>query len=502
MSASTTWEAEGNYSLPLSPQHYLPYSGAAALGSENVTFGWPEQSGESLYNQLIFAYATEDFYVGSIGLSPEPTNISSFNNPIPSVTGALRQGGLIPSISWSYLAGASYYSFPIMAFGSLTFGGYDASRLNINANLTLAGGSDQYRPLLLGVESITSGDTEMLPEPIITALDSITTQVWLPMAACQAFEVAFGLVWNETYELYLLSENQHSALVTKNASVTFTLSTGVSNSTKRLNITLPYAAFDLKASPPLAGDGTYFYFPLKRAANETQYTLGRVILQEIYIIANYEWGYITLYEAVYPESSVSPDIITICAQNETTCINPPSTATNSRKLSAGATAGIVIGAALVLIAVGAVLWFKCFKKPKTKRPLSDAGGGSICETTSEVVSPVGVAEKPELDGRVIGSPRSELEGYYKHDRAASVEDSGYTSASQRGGTSSSGGLLSPSSERGRNEPSESGGREVRQFGVEEVHELPAETRASTRPSELMGSLPRHELPSSTRWPRG
>jgi len=37
ISASTTWEGEGNYSLPLNPQHYLPYSGGAVVGLENTT---------------------------------------------------------------------------------------------------------------------------------------------------------------------------------------------------------------------------------------------------------------------------------------------------------------------------------------------------------------------------------------------------------------------------------------------------------------------------------
>jgi hypothetical protein len=37
MSASRTWETEGNYSLPLNPQHYLPYSGGAVLGFDNIT---------------------------------------------------------------------------------------------------------------------------------------------------------------------------------------------------------------------------------------------------------------------------------------------------------------------------------------------------------------------------------------------------------------------------------------------------------------------------------
>lgn len=104
----------------------------------------------------------------------------------------------------------------------MTFGGYDTSRLRIDSNLTLAGGSDPYRAFLLGVESIKTGETELLEEPIIMALDSLVSQLWLPISTCQAFETTFGLVWNETYELYLLDEAQHSALIAQNASVTFT----------------------------------------------------------------------------------------------------------------------------------------------------------------------------------------------------------------------------------------------------------------------------------------
>jgi len=46
-----------------------------------------------------------------------------------------------------------------------------------------------------------------------------------------------------------------------------------------VRIVLPYAAFDLKAEYPLV-QNTSYYFPLKHAANETQYTLGRTFLQE------------------------------------------------------------------------------------------------------------------------------------------------------------------------------------------------------------------------------
>jgi hypothetical protein len=435
-----------------------------------------------LSHQVVFAYVIDDFYVGSLGLFPSPTNLSDLNEPIPSLLGSLRQHNLIPSLSWGYLAGAHYYSFPFSGLASLTFGGYDLSRLRIDSKLTLAGGSDPFRPFLLGIESITTGGTSLLDKPIIAALDSLVSQLWLPKSACHAFEAAFGLTWNETYQLYLLNDTQHSALAKKNASVTFTLSTGTSDSKQRLNITLPYAAFDLKASPPLAGDQTYFYFPLKQAANETQFTLGRTIMQEIYMLADYEHGQITLYQAVYPESTVPSDIVRICPENSTTCINPTrGHGIQSHKLPAGATAGIVVGAVLLLLLIGAGIWYKCWrKKPPTTE--EDTARPPPLDTAY-----YGMRQKQELDGTAVGSPRSELEGYFKAEMDSSARDSGYTSP--QGARSDSAGISPSIEQRGRERSSESEGHQIQ--------ELPSQT--SPRPSELYGSPVGHELPGSPGW---
>src|SRR5579871_5812029 len=37
ISSSSTWRDRGNYSLPLNPEHYLPYSGGAVVGFDNIT---------------------------------------------------------------------------------------------------------------------------------------------------------------------------------------------------------------------------------------------------------------------------------------------------------------------------------------------------------------------------------------------------------------------------------------------------------------------------------
>jgi hypothetical protein len=358
--------------------------------------------------------------------------------------------------------------------------------MRIDSNLTLAGGSDPYRPFLLGVESITTDGTSLLEEPIITSLDSLVSQLWLPKSSCLAFEAAFGLTWNETYQLYLLNDTQHSTLMTKNASVTFTLSTGMPDSQERLNITLPYGAFDLKASPPLAGNQPAFYFPLKQAANETQYTLGRTIMQEVYMLADYDHGQITLYEAVYPESTVPPNIVRICPENSTTCINAtPEPGPESHKLPPGAVAGIVIGAALVLLLLAAGIWYKCWRnKPPEPTPMD---GEDTARPPTPDTAYYGMRQKQELDGTAVGSPRSELDGHFKTETDNSARDSGYTSPHR---TQSSSAGVSPSiDQRARERVSESGGHEIQ--------ELPSHT--SRRPSELYGSLVSHELPGSTGW---
>jgi hypothetical protein len=143
---------------------------------------------------------------------------------------------------------------------------------------------DVSRDLVIGIQSITMANStnsqiSLLPSGGIFAfVDSTLPYIWLPLDACQAFERAFGLTWNQTSEMYLVNNTLHSTLVASNANVTFTLGVGKSGG-DTIDVVLPYASFDLTASPPLVQNSTS-YFPLKRAANETQYTLGRAFLQE------------------------------------------------------------------------------------------------------------------------------------------------------------------------------------------------------------------------------
>jgi hypothetical protein len=77
-----------------------------------------------------------------------------------------------------------------------------------------------------------------------------------------------------------VNDTIHSSLQSLNPSVTFKLGNTISGG-PTIEIKLPYNAFDLQASWPIYPNATN-YFPLRRAANDTQYIIGRTFLQEAF----------------------------------------------------------------------------------------------------------------------------------------------------------------------------------------------------------------------------
>lgn len=166
--------------------------------------------------------------------------------------------------------------------GTLTLGGYDASRLTPNdVDFTLA--SDISRDLLVGVQSIRFSDSktseaELLEKGFFAFIDSTVPHIWLPLNSCRAFEKAFGIIYDNATDLYLVNDKLHDQLVSQNASITFVLGNDLIGG-KTVEITLPYLSFDLLADYKFLNKSSR-YFPLRRANNDTQYTLGRTFLQE------------------------------------------------------------------------------------------------------------------------------------------------------------------------------------------------------------------------------
>jgi len=164
----------------------------------------------------------------------------------------------------------------------LTLGGYDASRFIPNS-IPFHFTGDISRDLVVGLQSITSKNStgssfSLLPSPILTFIDSTWPYIYLPYAACQLFEQNLGLTWNPSVRLYTINEILHQSLLASNPNFTFTIADSTHGGAT-VDLVLPYASFDLEATFPLVSNNTR-YFPLKRAANETQFTLGRTFLQE------------------------------------------------------------------------------------------------------------------------------------------------------------------------------------------------------------------------------
>jgi hypothetical protein len=106
-SQSRTWRDQGLY--PLSLEQNLNYSTHADYGFDKVGVGLLGSGGPVLDSQVVAGFENNvDYYLGMFGLAPFATNFSTVGNPQPSFIATLKAKNLIPSISWSYTAGARY----------------------------------------------------------------------------------------------------------------------------------------------------------------------------------------------------------------------------------------------------------------------------------------------------------------------------------------------------------------------------------------------------------
>ncbi|RDW59437.1 hypothetical protein BP6252_12524 [Coleophoma cylindrospora] len=360
VNASSTWEAINLYELGLDSD--LNYTGNGEYGFDTVGMQVPNSGGLNLTHQVVAGIATKDFYLGIFPLGPKPTNFTNFDNPQPSYLWTLKNQSYIPSLSWGYTAGAKYRLKQVP--GSLTLGGYDSSRFTPN-NMTFSFSSDDSKPLTLGLQAITATNTfqgvaSLLKSGILTFIDSTVPEIWLPTSACAIFESVFGLEYDANTDRYLVNDTVHANLTSLNPVVTFKLGNSADDTGagQSIEISLPYGAFDLQADYPIYNSTTN-YFPLRRAYNESQYTLGRTFLQEAYVIADYERQNFSVSQCVFldnnPEKIVS--------------IHSPSTETAKKSgLSTGAKAGIAVGIVVfaIILAGGAFLFFRHRRRNQLK----------------------------------------------------------------------------------------------------------------------------------------
>lgn len=142
-----------------------------------------------------------------------------------------------------------------------------------------------------------------------------------------------------------------------NPTITFTIGSSTSGG-PTVDIDLPYASFDLSVSYPWIDQDmpTSRYFPLRRADNDTQYTLGRTFLQEAYLTVDYDRKVFNLAQRTWNDQGTpSAKLVTI---------HPPG---YSAGLSKGALIGIIVGVVALLALLLSALTYFLLRRRRRRR---------------------------------------------------------------------------------------------------------------------------------------
>lgn len=276
----------------------------------------------------------------------------------------------------------------------MIFGGYDQKRFEENSITFPFDANDDRKPSL-SIQSIVTqraGDQPMglLEAPVYTLLDFAEPQLWLPKSACDKFAEAFNLTYDETTDLYLIDAATRARHVSRNPTITFGLGQ-TAYPASLVNIVLPYSAFDQQASYPIYDNATN-YFPIRRAYNDTQYTLGRTFFQEAYIKVDYERGNFSVHQALFPSAN----------EQQVVEISPKDLGATGHKIGRGLSKGAIAG-----ISIGSIIAFTCilsFLIWIIRRRMNTV---DAAEAVAEEVR-IECADQPRLE--TDGSPFHETDG--------------------------------------------------------------------------------------------
>jgi len=379
---SSSWHELGIYDMDIRPE--LGFDANALYGQDSLGLMIQNSGGPILTNQVVAGVANPDVYVGMLGLGIKPANFSEFDSPQKSILQSLKDQGQIPSLSYGYTAGA-YYSecFSLRqvcvetyliagtpkVLGSLTLGGFDQSRFEPN-DITFPFDADDDRPASLNIQSITAqnsfnGTVNLLgaDQPTYVRIDSTIPHLWLPNSTCDRIASAFKLHYDNTTDLYLVNDTIHAELQKYNPTITIGLG-ATADPEQRVNVVLPYGAFDLQASYPIYPNASKSYFPIRRAYNQSMYTLGRTFLQEAYVNIDYERGNFAVHQALFPATNEKQQIVPIIAPS----IQQSIPVTHKKKhFGKGATVGLVIGSILLISSFTCLLFYYLRRRSRGRK---------------------------------------------------------------------------------------------------------------------------------------
>lgn len=299
------------------------------------------------------------------------------------------------------------------------FGGYDQSRFEPNA-ITFPFDANDSRKPSVNIQSIVTRDLtnttmSLLPQGAAYSLiDFAEPQIWLPVSACDAFARAFNLTYDNTTDLYTVDAATRSRLLERSPSITFGLGM-TADPNERVNIVLPYSAFDQQATYPIYQNATN-YFPIRRAYNDTQYTIGRAFFQEAYVNIDYDRGNFSVHQALFPTSNDKQNLVPVftpesggaAGRNHVQATRPL-----GKTAIAGISVGSVIAVMLLLIAIIELIRRRR-KRSKDRRAESDKSQDLTIEVPDQ--------QRLETDGATLfekdSHPFAEMESEARHELQA------------------------------------------------------------------------------------
>lgn len=390
---SQTWQEQGYYELGFDT-NLLGNSDYADYGLDQVAL----YDQFSLQGQVIGIINTTDFWLGALGLGVAQTRFAGTSNHLTFLSSMVEIASQIPSHSYGYTAGAFYRLKTVPS--SLTLGGVDTNRFVPNhASFTLD--PNQAPTVSVNEISVYCAPAESDPSypdwreqnplslldssaAVYATIDSSTPFLWLPEAVCDNFAAALNLTYNDTLGLYLFEEGRTTPEILQQWNMTFTFSIsdspGADNSVdlalsyNALNLQLQYPFPKLDAnftSPPLN------YFPLRKAANDAQYTIGRAFLQETYLTVDYERNNFSISQATFSlDALTNTNLVAITRPANSNYTGPFEPSSSSSALSTGAKAGIGAGAAVLGIFLIAALLYLCVYRKRRGRPEPSEKGSS------------------------------------------------------------------------------------------------------------------------------
>lgn len=381
---SSTWKSEGYFELGFDID--LGDTGYADYGLDQIALN--DQL--SVAGQVIGIIDTTEFWLGALGLGVQQTRFGGTVNDFTFLSSLVENAGLIPSHSYGYTAGA-YYQLKTVP-SSLTLGGVDTNRFVPNhASFTLS--PDQLPVVSVNEISVSCEPLESAADypawlksnplalldssqAVYATIDSSTPFLWLPEAVCDNFATALNLTYNETLDLYLFGEGDTSPDLLQQWNMTFSFSiSDYLGSNNEIDLAITYNAFNLELRYPFPNLDANFtspalpYFPLRRAANDTQYTIGRAFLQETYLTVDYERNNFSVSQATFTlDALTNTNLVPISRPANSNYTGPYEL---SSGLSNGAKAGIGAGAAVIGVFVAAVLFYFCVYKKRNNKSESE-----------------------------------------------------------------------------------------------------------------------------------